>query len=94
MFEDNEVFGSSFEDTIPVGTTFANTPCLSEQDLSFIKEALASDDPTLSVLALQKIESQTAFLASVQARVTAHLDATQGGTLNGPATAKQRGTAH
>jgi len=94
MFEDNEVFGSSFEDTIPVGTTFANTPCLSEQDLSFIKESLTSDDPTLSVLALQKIESQTAFLASVQARVTAHLDATQGGTLSGPATAKQRGTAH
>ena len=94
MFEDNGVFGSNFEDTIPVGTGFANAPCLSESDLSFINVALTEDDPTLSVIALQKIESQAAFLASVQARLAAHLDITQGGTVDGPVTAKQRGMAH
>ena len=94
MFEDNGVFGSNFEDVLPVGTTFADAPCLSESDQSFISAALADDDPTASIFALQKIESQNAFLSSVQAILTAHLDATQGGTIGGPVTAKQRGTAH
>ena len=94
MFEDNGVFGSNFEDVLPVGTTFADAPCLSESDQSFISAALADDDPTASIIALQKIESQNAFLSSVQAILTSHLDATQGGTIGGPVTAKQRGTAH
>jgi len=94
MFEDNRVFGSDFEDVLPVGTSFADTPCLSENDQSFISAALADDDPTSSIIALQKLESQSAFLASLQALLTSHVDVTQGGTVGGPVTAKQRGTAH
>ncbi len=93
MFEDKEVFMTNVEDGIPEGSSFGRTPCLTPEELSLVNMALRNDDPTFSVIALEKVESQISFLGSVQARLAAHLDEDNETSPGKPATAKQRGTA-
>lgn len=94
MFENNGVFGSNFEDGIPGGTTFLDTPCLTDEDHTGITSALTSDDPDHAVRALRSIESQISFLESVQARISTHLDEVTNGSTDRLDTSKERGTAH
>lgn len=94
MFDHDEVLNENIEDQIPVGDSFAATPCLNQEAADFIGFALAQGNVDLSVIALEKVEKQLAFLSSVQARLALHIDSLESETNEKSSVVIERGTAH
>ncbi|WP_313812762.1 HNH endonuclease [Glutamicibacter sp.] len=89
-----EVSNEYFEDHDWELGSFEHPPCLDPWDARAMNDALSSEESSDQIEAMQYAQRQIAFWSSIQARLTARIDALSGCTINNHPILRERGTAN